>query len=238
MIQSYIFDLYGTLVDIHTDESMPSLWRRMATLYTFQGASYTPQELKKAYLAAVEEQIDHCAALRPHVIKDHIEPDILDVFAFLYAQKGVPATEERLRDTALFFRTLSLRKLKLYPNVVQVLRGLRARGKGIYLLSNAQSAFTMPELHRLGMVSLFDGIVLSSDVGVKKPDKAIFEHLLSKYGLCPETCLMIGNDEAADMGGAASVGISGRYIHTKQSPERQNALPETCREIKSLSELL
>ena len=30
MIQNYIFDLYGTLVDIHTDESMPALWKRMA----------------------------------------------------------------------------------------------------------------------------------------------------------------------------------------------------------------
>ena len=30
MIEAYIFDLYGTLVDIRTDESMPTLWRRMA----------------------------------------------------------------------------------------------------------------------------------------------------------------------------------------------------------------
>ena len=90
----------------------------------------------------------------------------------------------------------------------------------------------------LGLLPFFDGIVLSSDAGVKKPDKAIFEHILSKYGLRPETCLMIGNDDEADMLGAATVGMAGRYIHTKQSPDRRNILPNAYREIGSLTELL
>ena len=238
MIQNYIFDLYGTLIDIRTDESMPSLWRRMALLLSLQGALYVPEELRKAYHAALGAEIDRLAAAHPSLPREHIEPDILPVFDTLYAQKGVTATAERLKDTAVFFRTLSLRHLRLYPDAAVVLRTLRVRGKGVYLLSNAQAAFTMPELVKLGLASLFDGIVLSSDAGVKKPDQAIFEHILSKYGLRPETCLMIGNDAAADMQGAATVGMAGRYIHTKQSPGREVPLPRGCREIRRLKELL
>ena len=45
-----IFDLYGTLVDIHTDENQPSLWQRMAGFAASQGARYEAEELRRAYL--------------------------------------------------------------------------------------------------------------------------------------------------------------------------------------------
>ena len=238
MIQNHIFDLYGTLVDIRTDESMPSLWRCMALSLSLQGADYAPAELQKAYHEAVEVQIERRAAELPNIPKAHIEPDILPAFVSLYEQKGLTVSGEKAKDTALLFRALSMRHIRLYPGAAEVLHGLRQRGQGVYLLSNAQAAFTMPELRMLGLLPFFDGIVLSSDAGVKKPDKAIFEHILSKYGLRPETCLMIGNDDEADMLGAATVGMAGRYIHTKQSPDRRNILPNAYREIGSLTELL
>lgn len=238
MIETYIFDLYGTLVDIRTDESMPSLWRRMALLLSLQGAAYGPKALCRAYQEAVAGEIDRCAARRIGVPKEHIEPDILRVFESLYARKGVSASPERVADAALLFRTLSLRHIRLYPQAAEVLRTLRARGKGVYLLSNAQATFTVPELNKLGLIPLFDGIVLSSDVGVKKPDQAIFQQLLIQYGLRPETCLMIGNDGTADIQGAAAVGMESRYIHTDISPDRLASLPKSCREIRSLRELL
>ena len=238
MTQNCIFDLYGTLLDIHTDESMPSLWRRMALFMSFQGAAYKADELRRAYGAAIERDIDSISVVFPAVAKEHIEPDIRRVIGALYRQKGVTPNADRVQDTATLFRTLSMRQLTVYPEAETVLRILRKRGKGVYLLSNAQAAFTMAELVHLQLVSLFDGIVLSSDVGIKKPDKAIFDYILSKYGLRPETCLMIGNDMEADMQGAASVGMAGRYIHTKQSPEREKPVPPNCSVIHRLSDIL
>ena len=238
MIRSFLFDLYGTLVDIRTDESMPCFWKRMALFLSLQGAAYAPEELHAAYILAVAEQTERRSKERPTVIKAHIEPEIRYAFSALYTNKGVTADPQTIQDTALLFRTLSLRHIRLYPHAPDVLRTLRERGHGVYLLSNAQAAFTMPELRKLGLLPLFDGIVLSSDVGVKKPDKAIFEHILSKYGLRPEACLMIGNDGDADILGAAGVGMDSRYIHTKQSPERLKSLPDGCREIFDLRGLL
>ena len=49
MYHNFIFDLYGTLVDIHTNENKTSLWKRLALFYTFQGASYTGRELRNRY---------------------------------------------------------------------------------------------------------------------------------------------------------------------------------------------
>lgn len=238
MILNYIFDLYGTLVDIHTDETKACLWKRMALLLSLQGAPYGARALRPAYLASVREQIDKLALALPDTPKEHIEPDILAVFESLYAQKGVDTSKIDLQDAALFFRTLAMCHIRLYPWAREVLGELRQRGKGVYLLSNAQAAFTVPELHKLDLGPLFDGILLSSDAGVKKPDRAIFRRMLETYGLDPETCVMVGNDAVADMQGAATVGMAGFYIHTKQSPDRQGSLPKGCREIGSLRELL
>ena len=44
--RNYIFDLYGTLVDISTNEAKASLWKNMAWLFSMMGASYEPRTQK------------------------------------------------------------------------------------------------------------------------------------------------------------------------------------------------
>ena len=41
--ESYIFDLYGTLVDIRTDEEKKELWSKLALFYVYYDAHYTPE---------------------------------------------------------------------------------------------------------------------------------------------------------------------------------------------------
>ena len=69
MIKNYIFDLYGTLIDIQTDESKDLFWKHMASFLASQGAVYASDELYAAYKAAIEKQIEKNAAARPAVIK-------------------------------------------------------------------------------------------------------------------------------------------------------------------------
>ncbi len=49
MYKNYIFDFYGTLADIHTDEQRSSVWEKMALFYGYYRARYEPGELKEAY---------------------------------------------------------------------------------------------------------------------------------------------------------------------------------------------
>ena len=48
-----IFDLYGTLADIHTEERSPRLWARMAELYCRNGAHCRPGELRDSYFLSL-----------------------------------------------------------------------------------------------------------------------------------------------------------------------------------------
>ena len=70
--QNRIFDLYGTLVDIHTDEMLPQLWEKMAAWYREYGADYAPDELRDAYFRTVR-QMEGGASLRNDAHEAHPE---------------------------------------------------------------------------------------------------------------------------------------------------------------------
>ena len=110
-------------------------------------------------------------------------------------------------------------------------------GKKVILLTNAQSGFTRPELHLLGLDTAFDAIFISGDAGVKKPSPAFFG-LLWQTGLRPEDSVMVGNDGRCDCRGAAEAGMDSFYIHTEQSPEDEPVLPKNCHRIRTLTDLI
>ena len=240
MYKNYFFDLYGTLVDIRTDEQKPSLWRGLAEFYSLCGAYYTLEEIQERYFALCADETTVLAEACPELGKESVEIELRRVFRRLFEEKGITVSATRVEDTARLFRALSFcRPPQLMEGVKNTLEGLRRRGAHLYLLSNAQSCFTMPELRRLGLLDgVFDEIFLSSDFRVKKPAPAFFYAALAKAGLSGSEVLMVGNDPYADIRGADSVGMKSRYIHSWQSPPRGFSLPESCREILSLEELL
>lgn len=214
-----IFDLYGTLVDIHTDETLPRLWEEMAVWYREHGAKYAPDELQDAYFQIVRELEAGKAPLRGDAHEAHPEIQIESVFRRLYQERGVDASLELAVRTGELFRRCSLEYIRLYSGAKELLAALRANGQGVWLLSNAQRIFTAYELRMLGLDTLFDGIYLSSDYGCRKPDRRFFELLLRERGIAPESAIMIGNDGVCDIQGARSVGLSTLYIHSNISPQ-------------------
>lgn len=216
MYKNFIFDLYGTLIDIRTDEYSLDFWRKVVSIFAKGRASYSPVELQRGYRRNVRRAL--WRERFRHPTYRHRDIDLLEVFAALYADKGVTAGDELLRDTARRFRKASTQKLCLYDGVLDLLETLKKNGKKIYLLSNAQESFTIPELEEVGILGYFDGIMISSEERVCKPNRIFFERLIRRYELDPRECLMIGNDKNSDMLGAKGVGIDGLYIHQEISP--------------------
>ena len=214
MYKAVVFDLYGTLLDIHTDENQEQLWEKMAFLYATQGAHYLPDELKASYHAHVERYMEKKRSKG----EAHPDIDILKVFKVLFSDKGIKVGKRTLHETAKFFRILSLDYVKPYPGAVELLELLKASEIQVILLSNAQEAFTMTELEVTGIRKYFDGIYLSSQYKVAKPSKAFFEIMLRNELLTPDMCLFIGNDHTTDIEGANQMGMDSVYLHTNCSP--------------------
>lgn len=215
MYQNYIFDLYGTLIDIRTDESGDKFWNDVAEIYKSNGADYSAKEIKHHYyrIADYEKHLSHLF----HPLYRHIDIKLERVFSRLYRRKGVSADKEMIDDTAIRFRKASTKFIKLYDGVIDLLESLKRSGKNVYLLSNAQRCFTYPELLELDLVKYFDGILISSDCCCSKPQKEFFNTLFKRFHLDKSKSIMIGNDCISDMLGAKSAGIDSLYIHQEIS---------------------
>jgi putative hydrolase of the HAD superfamily len=208
---NFLFDLYGTLADIKTDEGMESLWFGFAWLL---GESDV-RKVKEEYLELCKKYADE----RAHKF---VEFDLLHVFENMIENRG--GDRSKAWALAREFRLLSRQKLRLFPCVVDILKGLKERGAGVYLVSNAQACFTKDELDELLITNLFDGILISSDAGVKKPCEEIFQIAFDKFSLKREECFYVGNDLHDDVLGASGAGLKTVYIETEQSGK----YPELC----------
>ena len=217
MYKNYMFDLYGTLADIHTDEGDIALWEKTAEYYTKKGARYTAARLWDTYIKFVDEEKAVINRLHPEY--KYIDIKIEKVFKRLYSDKGVEVSDEEVLETALFFRDLSREYIRLYDGIKELLDDLKKSGANVFLLTNAQRSFTWDELRILGIRDKFDGIVISSDEECSKPDPHFYNALLSRYKLDPKETIMVGNDPTADIKGGKGVGLDTLYIHTNISPE-------------------
>lgn len=221
MYKNYVFDLYGTLIDIHTDEEMASLWEKMSIFFASYNAKYKPDELKEKYNKYCKEEKQK---IQKKYKVTNAEIKVEDIFLRLFNEKSVEVTFQELKCTSKFFRLLSMEYIKLYDGVIELLDTLKSKGKKIILLSNAQRSFTEPELKHLGLYEKFDKIYISSDYHCCKPDIQFYQIMLKDLNLNPKETIMIGNDEITDIKGSFEAGLDSLYIHTNISPEVKGQL--------------
>lgn len=101
---------------------------------------------------------------------------------------------------------------------------VREQGLGIYILSNASDAFYeyFPQFLPL---TYFDGVVVSADIHMLKPDPEIYTYLTDKYGLEPSECLFI-DDMPQNVQGAKQAGLQAVRFENDYDLVRQLILRE------------
>lgn len=97
--------------------------------------------------------------------------------------------------------------LKPVPGAREFCDNVRNQGYRIYVLSNASSSF-YDYFPAFAPFDYFDGIVVSCDVHIVKPDLRIYEYLLERYSLIPEECFFI-DDRQENVVAAMHAGMNG-----------------------------
>jgi HAD superfamily hydrolase (TIGR01509 family) len=95
------------------------------------------------------------------------------------------------------------------PAMYGMIRALRGAGFGTALLSNSWGCDEYP---RADFPGLFDAVVISGEVGMRKPEREIFLHAAATLGLEPQECVFI-DDIEANVAAAVACGMTGVY-HT------------------------
>ena len=96
-------------------------------------------------------------------------------------------------------------------DMAPLVRELKAKGYGIYLLSNAASRQHdyWPDIPGS---ECFDGTLISADERLTKPEKEIYELFLERFGLCPDECVFI-DDNTMNAEGAFLCGMHPIVFH-------------------------
>lgn len=104
----------------------------------------------------------------------------------------------------------------------------------LHIISNGFKESTLTKMDKSGLNPYFSNVIISEDVGVNKPDKAIFEYALQKASALKEESIMIGDSLEADIRGAQDYGIKAIYFNplNKEKPE------DVLWQITHLEELL
>jgi putative hydrolase of the HAD superfamily len=104
-----------------------------------------------------------------------------------------------------------------FEDAAPTLSELRGRGLRLVVVSNWDCSLPRV-LGRIGIARLVDAIVASALVGAAKPDRRIFEAALEQAGCAPADAIHVGDSPAADVEGAAALGIRAVLLQREGAP--------------------
>ncbi len=126
------------------------------------------------------------------------------------------------KTIAADYLTLSPLQTKLFPFVHETLQALKQRGLQLYIITNGFTQVQTKKLANCNLQQYFTQMITSEEVGVSKPDIAIFQYALNKANATSANSLMIGDDLKTDIGGARNAGIDQVYCNYQQQNHQEN----------------
>jgi putative hydrolase of the HAD superfamily len=145
---------------------------------------------------------------------------------------GAAPTAAQVRLAATRRRNLARELLWPSPETLAALEGLRAAGWRLGLVSNC-SAETPEQWKRTPFATRFDALGFSCELGVAKPDPAIYLAVCSFLNVSPTDCVYVGDGADDELSGAAKLGMA--VIRTVEFQPSSSTWPRS--RIESLSEL-
>ena len=132
----------------------------------------------------------------------------------------------RHRDKRHLIEAFGTRFAEMIPGAidgtVEIVRELKARGVPLYGLTNWSSETFPSQRTRFPFLEWFDGIVVSGNEGVIKPDARIFRIVLERYGIAADEAVFI-DDNPLNAKAAAELGIHGIAFESPEQLRRELA---------------
>ncbi len=224
-IEGILFDVNGTLTDIHTDEGYEEIYRAISHFLTYHEIYMNRWAVRDAYFRIMDEQRKvsgekypefDAVALWETFLRQYLPP----------SHRKIKIPDSLPRFLAQMYRGISRFRLRLYPQVKEVLEELRPHYK-MGVVSDGQSAWAVPELRAMGIDRYFHPIIVSGDFGYRKPDQRLFHAALSKMKLTPKQVIFVGNDMYRDVYAAGRLGMKTVFFSSNQGQkEMQGVTPD------------
>ena len=193
--KAVIFDLWGTLVD--------ELRYPEANRLVYQQKTHESADLLGVERDGFSRLWAASSAKRMVGAFPSIEAALMDICREL----GAEPDEKRVQAAATVRFEYVRNALAPRPGAVETMSTLKRSGYKVGLISNCSD-----EVSRLWaktpFAALVDMAVLSSDVGLLKPDPRIYEIAAQGLGVQAEQCLYVGDGSSSELTGASNVGMT------------------------------
>ena len=235
-----LFDLFDTLV-MFRPSLLPKvtlngeIWNSTARhVFTQMRSSLGEMEFADFYGPFVESHRE-LLELRRKDLREYPNRKRFEIFMEKAGLKGDDALLEKFVRSHME----SLCGAMVYPeHHTEVLLYLKERGYRLSVVSNFDHAPTARALlGKFGIADFFEHVVISEEVGWRKPHRKIFESALSGLGESPRDAIFIGDNPEADITGPSDCGIDSVWV--KRREEFTRAEPKfTIRDLKELREII
>lgn len=112
---------------------------------------------------------------------------------------------------------------RVFPEQIQVVKKLRARGVKTAIVTNITADRLDSQKRKidvLGIAELFDAVVISAEIGIHKPDRRIFDYTAKLLGVSNQECLFVGDDPDSDVAGARNADMEVLWIDQWENDSR------------------
>ncbi len=199
-IDTVLFDLDDTL---HDDTSAYQDAARMVAAEVARDRDIDPAALLGAYIAEAQ-------SFWKKLSVEHLTTGITDTRAQLWADAlhavGIDDVPLAQHCAAAYTRCRA-EVLELSPGALECIEALRAHGCKLGIVTNGFAETHHEKIARLGLTPLFDALFIADEMGMVKPDPAVFRHACEVLGSVPERTAMVGDRYDRDIAGAKRSGL-------------------------------
>ena len=149
----------------------------------------------------------------------------------LFNTYGVNLEDEEAKEKFKDYHKIYEKNWLLFDDAIDTLDKLKNKYK-LAIVSNGDGEQQRRKIDYTGLKEYFPEIIISSEVGVSKPDKKIFEITCEKMNITPEECIMVGDKYSTDVEGGLNAGLTAVWV------DRKNDEKEYEYKINELAEML
>lgn len=216
-MRAVLLDALGTLLRLQPPA--PALRRELAA----RGIEVGAADAERAIAAEIAYYREHNLEGGDRAALARLRRRCAEVLRDALGAGGVDAVHDAL---------LGALRFAAYPDAAPALERLRGAGLRLVVVSNWDVSLH-DRLAETGLAARVDGAVASAELGVAKPDPAIFRHALTMAGVEPHEAVHVGDSPQADVAGARAAGIAPVLISREADPSPG----EPVQTIRSLAEL-
>ncbi len=145
--------------------------------------------------------------------------------------------EKLAKDISAKFLEILPTKTMVFDYTFEILNYLQTRPYTIHVITNGFEKTQRSKLQNSSLTKYFTHIVSSESSNYVKPAKEIFEYAINKAGAKMEECIMIGDNQDADIQGAINAGMDSVFVNHIKAPVNVKAL-HTVYHLRELENIL